>query len=234
MQTNNRRLQLLKSDGRQRRRKKQRGANSSNQRRGSQRISYVKAGQQALSDLNYLRGFINTEIHYLDTASASSASSTTATFVLLNGMVTGDTAITRTGNSIKMVSLDIRSTMTMSVAAATSYNRVLIVLDKQPNAAIFAINLLLNATNPRSPYVVEGQQRFVVLYDKTFCLVINNTQCIIDEAKATANQHVTYNNTNGGGIADINTNSLYLIFFSDQAVNTVDFAYYARLWFVDN
>ncbi len=48
------------------------------------------------------------------------------------------------------------------------------------------------------------------------------------------NFHVEYNNGNAGTIADINSNSLYLVCFSDQATNTPTFQAYVRTWFVDN
>jgi hypothetical protein len=191
-------------------------------------------GSQVARDLNSLRRFVNAEMHYLDTVQTAVNVSSTTTFVLLNGMQTGDTSMTRTGQSIKMDRTDFRFYLTGNITAVQVSCRLIIVIDKQANGAIFADTALLNAATTVSPYAVGGQMRFQVLYDQTFALStagpLNVCQCVT----IPTNQHVEYNTGNAGTVADINSNSLYLLMLSDQATNVPIIYAYLRLWFIDN
>jgi len=232
---NNKRLAIHRSDGKQRKKKNNRQKLTQNKGSSGRWSIYSRAGQQALRDINYVRRFINTEIHYIDVAATSEVSSTTATFVLLNGVTLGDTAILRTGDSIKMDGCSIRYFMSIGGVASLSFERVMIVMDKQSNQAVFPIANLLNATTVVSPYVPESKDRFVVLHDKSYKLALNENFGEIDEANIGVQSHVDYAlGANAGTVADILTNSLYLVHFSNQAVNTVTLTYYVRTWFIDN
>ncbi len=234
----NTRARNIKSDGKIRRRRRnnrnQTGRVSLGRRVGGRVDNYLNFGGQVMRDLNSLRRFINTEIHYLDTVQSAVNVSTTTTFVLLNGMALGDTSITRTGQSIKMDGLDFRWYLTGNLTAVQVATRLLVVLDKQPNGAIFSVTALLNAATVVSPYTVGGQNRFVVIYDETIALStggpLNASSCV----RLPVNQHVTYNTGTAGDITDINTNSLYLLMLSDQSTNVSIITAYLRLWFIDN
>lgn len=236
--SNNARLRTIKSDGKVRKRKSRgyqsRAADLPN-RRPSRGQVYMDFGRQAIQDLNYLRRFINTEVHYSDVAVAAAGTSTTPTFNLLNGSQTGDGASNRSGISIKLNRCDLRYILTNNATAVTTFTRIMVIRDNQPNAAIFAIGDLLNATTMVSPYTVSNQMRFVVMYDEVIAL---STAGPANSAQVSSpigcNFHVEYNTGNAGTIADINTNSLYLVYFSNQATDTPTFQAYVRTWFVDN
>ncbi len=236
--SNNTRARTKKSDGRiggkNKRFRRRRPINTIGRAIDRRVGVYQAAGGQALRDLNRLRQFINAEIHYLDTVQTAVNITSTTTFVLLNGMQTGDTSITRTGQSIKMDGLDFRWYVTGNVTAVQVAFRLLVVVDKQPNNAIFAIGSLLNTATVVSPYTVGGQSRFVVLYDQTYSLTTAGPLAANACVRIAANQHVEYNTANAGDITDINTNSLYLLMISDQAVNVPIMYGYLRLWFIDN
>jgi len=231
--SNNRRLRIHKSDGKvlKRRNKK----NVSGRKRGRVQI-YGDAGRQALRDINALRRFVNAEIHYTDAIGNAVASTSTAAFVLLNGLSTGDTMTTRTGQSVKCDGMDFKFIITGNAAAIPLYERILVVADKQTNAAIFAIGELLNATTVTSMYTVGNQSRFQVLYDESFSLVPGSESYAITRALKlpAAGIHTMFNTGNAGTVADIVSLSIYLIHFSDQAVNNSSFSYYSRFWFLDN
>ncbi len=195
---------------------------------------YKDAGQQLLRDVNVLRRFINTEMHYIDTTASTTASSTPA-LVLLNGVAPGDTTITRTGQSIKMDRSDFRFQIAVNATSIVNFVRVIVVMDKQANAtALTAADFLSNNT-PYSPYTFGSQDRIVPLYDETFALSTYSngavTKCV---GLPGINQHVIFNTGTAGTVADIVTNSVYLVYLSDQATNMPAFTYHNRLWFVDN
>lgn len=225
---NNKRNRIHKSDGKTNARRPRRN------KPGRYQV-YSAAGRQALRDVNALRRFINTEIHNTDAVGNGVASTSTASFVLLNGLTTGDGNSNRTGQSVKGDGIDLKFTVTGNAAATPLFQRVLVVRDKQPNSAIFAIGDLLNATTVTSTYTIGNQMRFDVLYDESFSLVpASDSYAILRNTRINANFHTEYNTNNAGTVADIVTNSIYLIHFSDQAVNNSSFSYYSRYWFIDN
>jgi len=230
----NTRARTHKSDGKFKRKKKGKKGGGVGRRIGGRVDNYFNFGSQVARDLNSIRRFINTEVHYLDNVQTAVNVSSTTTFTLLNGMQLGDSSVTRTGQSIKMDGLDIRFTLAGNITAVQTFSRILVVLDKQCNGAIFTDTLLLSTATPTSPYVVGQQNRFVVLYDNTFALSTGGPLCSVNCIKVNANQHVEYNAGNAGTIADINSNSLYLLWLSDQAVNMPIMTAYSRLWFIDN
>ncbi len=230
MQSNNKRKTWDRSDSNKRRGKrgKRRGAKQP----GRLQI-YSSAGKQIMRDINTLRRFINTEFHYIDTT-ASTTATTTPTLVLLNGSVLGDTTTTRTGQSIKMDRSDFRFQLSVNATSIINFVRIIVVVDKQTNATAMTAADLLVTSNTVSPYTFGSQQRFIPLFDETFALSTYGPGAITKCIGLSTNQHVTYNTVNGGTVADIVTNSVYLIFLSDQGANAPSILYYNRLWFVDN
>lgn len=229
MQTNNRRRTWDRSDSRNNKRRKKRKRNPP-----SRWNIYSNAGKQALRDVNILRRYINTEFHLVDSVASNSSITSTPTLVLLNGLSLGDTTTTRTGQSIKMDRSDFRFIIRGNVTAVNCFMRVIVVVDKQTNATAMVSADLLVQDTVISPYTFASQQRFIPLYDETFALPSSGQSCITKMTGPNTNQHVTYNTSNNGTVADITSNSCYLILLSDQSVNTPTISYYYRLWFVDN
>jgi hypothetical protein len=217
----------IKSDGKNAKRRRRVRPNV------AKRIPYAKIGSQVWNDFNWLRQFVNTEIHYNDVTNSTNISST-STLVLMNGLTQGDTAITRTGQSIRMNTLDINAYIIGNSTAGQQSVRILLVFDKQPNASAYTSTSLLNSDNTISPYAVGGQNRFIVYMDEMYALSTAGPLNAQFSKRIQLNQHTEYNTGNAGTIADINSGSLYLQFVSDQATNVPILAYYCRLWFVDN
>jgi hypothetical protein len=238
MKANSQRQSWVRSDGKQRKSRRNRFQNNSQSTIGKQidrRVSvYQNAGVQALRDLNSLRRFVNAEFHDIDVAVAQVNSTTTATFSLLNGLQVGDTVATRTGQSIKMDRMYLRYYINSNATSIQNIIRFMIVLDKQPNSAIFAIGDLLTATTPTAPLTFGSQNRFVVIYDQIYALSSNGQGCVCDSLTLPTNQHVIFNTGNAGTVADINSNSLYAVHFSDQLANPPTITFSTRVWFVDN
>lgn len=232
MQSNNRKRTWDRSDSNKRRNRGRRARRTGPSRPGRMQV-YSAAGQQALRDLNTLRRYINTEMHFTD-VTASVTPSTTPSLVLLNGITIGDTASTRTGQSIKMDRSDFRFNLAVNSTSVANFVRIIVVVDKQSNAtAMTAADLLVSNTTV-SPYSFGSQQRFIPLFDETYALTTYGTGSICKCVGLSTNQHVTYNTGNAGTVADIVSNSVYMIHLSDQATNLPSLLYYNRLWFVDN
>jgi len=234
MLKNSNRVKFHHSDSKKpRKRNSKRPGQMSRQPRGRFNI-YADAGKQALRDLNYLRTFINTEIHNTDASQAGQASSTTASFNLINGTTTGDAVNNRSGQSIKCNGISLRYYVVGNASANWIAGRVMVVYDKQSNGAIFAIGDLLTATTPVSVRTVGNQMRFLVLYDKNYVLSWNGDSSVIEDVNISCMNHTEYNTGTAATVADIVTGSVYLIHFSDQATNTSAVTWHSRYWFVDN
>lgn len=185
-------------------------------------------------DVYYLKSIVNVEKKYLDTT-ASTTSVQGGGFLLLNGLVQGTSATTRLGQSIKMISVYPNIFWTINAAATTTYCRMIIFIDKQPNGAAPIQSDILSAVNSvLAPMNVGNSKRFKILMDKRLQLSINGNEIVKYKRFRKLATHTEYNTGNTGGIADIQTNSIYLYHMSDQTVNAPTFSYNVRLRFIDN
>lgn len=159
------------------------------------------------------------EFKYIDT-SGTWVNDTTGAVTLLNGCVPGDDAINREGRQITMRSLECKLT---NFATATTgldqFHRVLIVLDKQANGAAPAITDILVTNNVSAPRNLNNSKRFKILMDKRFYL---NAAGEAGTAKIWKKYKkllipVQFNNGTAGTVADIITNSLYLVTLGNVA-----------------
>lgn len=195
---------------------------------------YGRAGYQLYKDVMWLKSVVNVEKKYIDTA-ASTTSSSTAAFVLLNGLTTGDTGQTRDGQSIKCSSLLLRYVASINALATTSIHRVIIFLDNQPNGTAPTAAELLDVTSSSlSPLNIDYGTRFKVIRDVITNLSQNGQQIRTVKKFVKLRFHTKFNTGTAGTIADITRNSLYMLHQSDQGTNVVTFAYQARVRFIDN
>jgi len=196
-------------------------------------ISNAAKMSRMARDLAMLKFMINVEKKYSDITFSNTVSNTLNPQTL-NALSQGTSATTRNGQSVKFTSLFMRAYMTMNASATTTQIRFLIFRDRQPNAAgPGTTTILADNTNILSALQIGNSRRFKILADRIFRL---DTNKLNHEFKffRKLNFHTEYNTTNGGTVADITTNSLYIIMFSDQATNTPTISFYSRVRFVDN
>lgn len=172
--------------------------------------------------------------------------STTAVFTLLNGMVPGSNLQNRLGRKVALKSFRIFGDFTWNngnnMEAANHFWCVMVVYDRQPNAAQFALADLLQscdeAANTSSsvwdPINLSNRDRFVMLRDKKYRMetpgqnvsgstadgqVMNITdgRWVIDEFVKLKNLETHFNTGNAGTIADITTGALYLVVVGSAA-----------------
>lgn len=185
-------------------------------------------------DVNYLRSVVNVEKKYIDIITNTTATQTGA-FVLLNGCQTGTTAITRNGQSIKIVSIYINTLCSINTSASTTYIRAVLLLDKQPNGATPSqLDVFKNSSSVLSPLNISNSKRFKILAELRTTLSINGREMSRMKRFKKCRIHVEYNTGNVGDITDINTNAIYLYYMSDQSVNNPVFDFTSRVRFIDN
>jgi len=148
------------------------------------------------------------------------------TFTLMNGMATGTTQIgDRIGRDIYMHELLVTGFVQNRTAAVINQARIMVVIDTMPGGATPVLNELLEGYS--SLYFANKltARRFIILYDNVIALVGQPATTGTDAVKSVnlrvpLNMAAYYNATNGGTIADIEKNALYVVTCGSNAAGT--------------
>lgn len=154
------------------------------------------------------------EFKYKDSA-VTTACDTTGALTLLNGLQTGDDSINREGREVRIRSIQFKGfTGVTTGTGIDQYHRVLVVFDRQTNAAAPAITDILTANGTTAPRNLDNRRRFVILYDRTYSLnaagEAGSASRMLKYYKR-FNLMETFNSGNAGTVADITTGSIYMI-----------------------
>jgi hypothetical protein len=189
------------------------------------------AGMLAKAGFKYL---FNVEDKYDDVNVATTVNST-GFVMLLNGLVQGTTVSTRIGDSVRFVRSVWNYSFTVSLAATTTFVRLIMFRDSQPDGAApnAFVNLLMSSSY-NALYNPNYANRFYVYYDVIHALNSQSDQTIVKDGSTKMGFHTRYGLGNAGTVADISTNSYYLLAISDQATNVPNLSLNVRMMFVDN
>lgn len=142
------------------------------------------------------------------------ATDTTGSLTLLNGIVPGVGFSQRLGRMVAMQRADIFVNSVVTAATGIDqYQRVLVVMDRQANAAAPAITDILMSVSISAQYNLINAARFRILSDRRLYL---NAAGEPGSGKAwkislPMSSRVRYNDGTAGTVADIATNSVYFI-----------------------
>lgn len=166
---------------------------------------------------------------------------------LLNGVAQGDTNVTRNGNKMKFWSLEMRMILksTMFLQVPQPVRLVLVRKIKTVGATVTLSNLFTDATPDFLDHYnvtnIDFAKTYKVYWDKTFTIYPesfdNSATGTTSEPLATGSSYqvrtirtklggfvTDYGLGNAGTVADIDTNGLFLISFTDNGVaNAVEF-----------
>jgi len=162
--------------------------------------------------------------------------STASTVTLLNGIARGDEINERIGREVTLRSIQISGT---AAATATEQNhRVLIVYDRQTNAAALTAAQVLSAVTCYAPRNLENRKRFKILFDRTWHingLAEPDSQHIFKFYRRLAHP-MTFNAGDAGTVADITTGSLYMVSIGTEAPGATagSVVFSSRLRYTDN
>jgi hypothetical protein len=176
---------------------------------------------------------VNVEEKYIDVTQTITLSAAWQ-LQLLNGVTLGNTSITRNGQSIKLSGWEFKLFLTINAAnTAPQSARIVVFIDKQSNAAAPTATDVYPATSS-SFRTVGSIQRFTILYEKWLVLTPSNVSGLIDSLSRELTNHVEYNTGNAGTIADIVSNSIYVMAYSDAGANFPALVTSSRITFIDN
>lgn len=177
----------------------------------------------------------------IDVVSATSeiiAGQVTASGLLLNvPCIEGTSPTTHIGRRIKMLSLHIRWQGSMAATSTgASPLRMLVVYDKQPNAATAATTQVVAVDAIQSPMNLANAQRFTILMDEDVkCVGTAGPQSWFVDRFRKIDLDVEFNETNGGTSADVQTGLVLVFFWQNGAIATASptGTFYSRIRFVD-
>lgn len=166
------------------------------------------------------------ELKFVDTSPALTvliSSTAWSAGVLLNGLVPGSGADQRIGRKVIMTSLLYRIGFILgATSTGGSPLRLLIVYDKQANAAAPAITDILDTDHFLARQNLSNRDRFVVLADKHLppISVQNNFSVISKIYKKRLNLETCFNAGVAGTIGDITSGSVYVFAAQTSGIGT--------------
>lgn len=173
------------------------------------------------------------------------AGQTTASLALLNGCDDGATSTTRIGRKITLTSFTYRWVGSLAATSAGSSGlRMLIVYDKQANAAAPLATDVLQVNTIYSQMNLSNGKRFKVLADELIACVgtqgpqswnIKGFRKFEKPSKNKPGLEMTFNNASTNDITSIITGSVYALFFQDGNIITASpiSNMYSRFRFID-
>ncbi len=193
------------------------------------------AGKIALRKVNKLMK--NTEKKFVDTDNNVSQDDT-ITIAPLTLIGQGDSSSSREGNKVVFKTMQLKYSWKLNTAASSGGRmRVMIILDKQANGAVFTAGDLLASTALGtaivSPLNLDGQFRFRVLYNKVTTLSPQGMEVAYKTLFKKINIPARYSGS-GGSQSNILSQGIYILSVSDSQSNLPVLDYYARLRFIDS
>ena len=154
------------------------------------------------------------ELKYVDTG-AEAVLTSTGTLSLLNGLVPGTGATQRIGKKVVFKSILYRAVLAGGANGGTAFCgtcRMIIVVDRQANASAPAVTDILQTASGLSPVNMDNRDRFYVLSDKEYPIdQLGGNQSADCKIYRKISIPTVFNAGTAGTVADISTNSMYLL-----------------------
>jgi len=207
--------------------------------------NYLKSNNRSLGPVSQqamrIGGWANPssggELKFIDQVNNTSTTAGSAAFgaaILLNGCVPGSTASDRIGRRIHMKSLLMR--WEFAAAGTTTWGgkvRILIVYDKQANAATATITDILLSDHVSSQNNLSNRDRFVTICDYLTPNEIGGGSATPGSDMGVIykklNLETMFNAGNAGTIGDITSGSLLMFVATDARVTTAGLTQATRI-----
>lgn len=162
------------------------------------------------------------ELKSVDTANSPMAINTTGAIALLNGISRGDDINEREGRKVIVTQIQMRATAQATAATGTPHTcRFLIVTDRQCNGTALTIANVLDSVSTASHYNLANRERFKILADNVFTIGASadywGRKAVVLKIPGLSIP-VTFGSGNAGTVADIMTNSIYILGMGSNAV----------------
>lgn len=196
------------------------------------RYSVADIAQSAWKGVKMLKGLVNTEKHYLDTA-ISTATSSAGSVTLISGVAQGDDVNNRQGNSVLGKSMYCSYSIARNAANTNVANNVRIVVFKDLSniGTTPTVGDILASASVIAPLNVDHTSRYQILRDDRIALTLNGSGSRFSKHYIRVNDHLKFT---GSLATDVYTNALYVLVITDQASSQPTFDANYRFGFYDN
>lgn len=204
-------------------------------KRKNKNVSLALDSKQIMKEVSQLRNLLNTEFKYNDTSGTISNQNTVANFILLNGITQGDTASTRTGNTIRVKSVEINSQFILNAGLSSSVVRQLLVIPLKTDGIVpnYADIIQSGGTNTIAPRNLLLRSNFLILKDEKIDLVAGHNSVVTHKCYRKVDIKTVYDVANTL-ISGISNHPIYVIYISNQATLGPAINYYHRIRYLDN
>lgn len=191
----------------------------------------VQLASKALRGLSYVKGLVNSEMFH-NTVSATTYPNHLGDIIPLTNIAIGDTAVTRTGNSlfVRSIVMNMNCSQNASALDNTFIRMILFIDTQQVSDTTPTFSNILATTGPNALVNLDTAGRYKFLKTWEFALSTQNPAKVIKYYK-NIRHHVRYN---GSAATDIQKGGLYLAFVSSQTTNTPTLSYHVRIGYHDN
>ncbi len=193
--------------------------------------------QKALKVALGVKRLLNIEIKNFDVQQTGTTLNSTPSIQQLSNIPQGDTTITRDGAQCKVIGIDFKYLMNQNASATLTFVRIMLILDKQTNQAIYAAGDLLEDVTTTdaivSPRNLDNKRRFTVLYDRVHTFQDSGTSTV-NVKKFIKKDLILRFDGSTPSIADLTQNSLSLFQVSNEPTNAPAITSFVRLRYVDN
>ncbi len=191
---------------------------------------------KALTIARGVRRLLNVEVKFHDNQQTAVALTNVPIIRELTNIAQGDTGSTRDGNQCKVIGIELAYIIIANTSTPFTSVRIMIVLDKQTNQAIYVNTDLLDditaTDNILSPRQLNNLDRFSILYDRVHMLstafpTVTVKKFIKKEIK------LRYDNA-AAAITSLTMNSLSFVQMTSEPTNVPAITSFTRIRYVDN
>lgn len=190
--------------------------------------AYVLA-KKAYKAAKYVKSLVNVEFKHHEPSFTGTVPST-GNVTLLTEIGTGDTNITRDGESVRLKSLQLRGTYAIDPTTATN-QKVRMLVIRWNDDSTPTIGNILQGGLVNDFYNLDETNKFKVLVDKYFTVNTVDRPQKDFVIKLKLNDICKWKSSTG---SDVQTGHFYLVDLSDQATNPPTASWQGRLRYIDN
>lgn len=192
--------------------------------------------RKALVIAKSVKRLINVEVKNFDTQNTLLNLTQTPVIIQLFNIPVGDTTNSRDGAQCKVIGIEFNYFLNANTTEAPTRVRIMMILDKQTNQAIYANDDVLQdvtgSDNIVSPRNLNNKHRFQVLLDRTHMLTLASSSVVV---KRYIRKDILLRfDASTPSIADLTQNSISLLVMTSLSTNVPQFTHFTRLRYVDN
>ena len=197
----------------------------------ARKYNAMQLASAAWRGVRYVKGLVNSEMFH-NTIDNTNNPTPLGTIVPLTNIAIGDSAVTRTGNSLFVRSIVMNMNCSQNASALdNTFIRMVLFIDTQQVSDTTPVSAdIFATTGPNALLNLDSAGRYKILKSWEFALSTQNPAKVIKYYK-NIRHHVRYNGPNA---QDLQKGGIYLALVSSQSTNVPAINYQIRVGYHDN